>query len=177
MALTTIEVIDTAVKIGLGGLITIVGTFIVTRLNHDHEHKKERSKRFFDALEQSSNLIEETTHVALKYWALVIEWVRNRDDGMELAPHRKEELEKIKSDLFNEFKSLTVAESKLLLLGLTVPAAMLREYGDVLKEMRRKCYDGKKSLTEKEMDEVRETILSKRQALFVELSNAYKNGL
>lgn len=177
MAVTTIEVIDTAVKIGLGGVITIVGTFLVTRLSHKHEYKKERNRRFFDALEHSSTLIEETTHVALRYWALIIEWVRNTNDGMELAPHRKEELEKTKIDLFNEFKSLTVAESKLMLLGLTKSATMVREYGDLLKEMRRKCYDGNKSLSEAAMSDFRERILSKRQELFTELSNVFKKGL
>lgn len=171
--MTTIEVIDTAVKIGLGGLLTIIGTFFVTRLNHKHEYKKEKAKRYFDALEQTSALIEETTHVSLRYWALVNEWVYHG----ELAPQREEELENTKVNLFNEFKSLTVAESKLLLLGLEKQATLLREYGTHLGKMRSNYFVGKKGLTNNDMAEIRTIMLTKREELFKELSNAYKNGL
>lgn len=171
--MTTIEVIDTAVKIGLGGAITIIGTFLVTRLNHKHEYRKEKSKRYFDLLEQTSSLIEETTHVSLRYWALVNEWVYHG----ELSPHREDELERTKANLFNEFKSLTVAESKLLLLGLIKPATILREYGVHLSKMRSYYFVGKKGLTKDNMAEIRTTLLSKREELFKELSNAYQNGL
>jgi hypothetical protein len=174
---TTIEVIDTAVKIGLGGLITLVGTLVATKLNHSHERAKERNKRRFDALENVGFNVEEITHVALRYWALVIEWVRNKNQGMELTEKRKKELEKTKLDLFDQFKNLTVAESKLLLLDLQKPSKLIREYGEFLKEMRRHYYDGKESLTEDKMDSVREELLYKRQALFKSLSDSYNAGI
>lgn len=177
MPTTAIEVIDTAVKIGLGGAITVVGTLVITKLNHKHDHSKERAKRYFDALESVGENVEEITHTALRYWALVIEWVRNNKQGMGLSDRRQEELDKTKLDLFDRFKSLTVAESKLLLLGLDKPSALLREYGDFLKEMRRKYYDGKSSLTEEQMESARQELLAKRQALFSALSENYKNGL
>ena len=168
---------DTAVKIGLGSLLTLIGTLVVTKLNHNHDHAKERSKRYFDTLEKVGENIEEITHVSLRYWALVIEWVRNNDQGMTLTDKRKEELEKSKRDLFDQFKNLTVAESKLILLGLQEPSQLLRDYGEFLKEMRRKYYDGKQSLTEEQMELVRAKLLSKRLALFESLSAAYNENL
>ena len=176
-ATTTIEVIDTAVKIGLGGAITLLGTLLVTKLNHSHDHSKEKGKRHYDSLESVGADVEEITHVALRYWALIIEWVRNNSQGMDLTDKRKEELEKTKDDLFNSFKNLTVAESKLLLLGLDEPAKLLRSYGDFLKSMRRNCYYEKESLTVQHMNEARDELLNKRQALFSALSTAYKSGL
>ena len=170
--MTAIEVIDTAIKIGLGGLITITGTIFMTRLNHKHEFKKEKTKRFFDTLEQISSLIEETTHVSLRYWALVNEWVYHG----KLEQQREEELEKTKINLFNEFKSLTVAESKLLLLGLKEEASLLRDYGTHLGKMRSNYFVGKKDLTTNEMSEIRQIMLSKREELFKKLSSAYQNG-
>ncbi|WP_027710494.1 hypothetical protein [Zooshikella ganghwensis] len=109
MATTVIEVVDTAVKIGLGGLITLLGTILVTKLNHGHENSKDVRKRHFDALESVGSDIEEMTHVCLRYWALIIEWARNAAQDMDLTEKRKEELERTKEDLFNQFKSLTVA--------------------------------------------------------------------
>lgn len=170
--MTALEVIDTAIKIGLGGIITITGTIFMTRLNHKHEFKKEKTKRFFDSLEQISSLIEETTHVSLRYWALVNEWVYNG----KLEPQREEELKNTKIKLFNEFKSLTIAESKLLLLGLKEEASLLRDYGMHLGKMRSNYFIGKKDLTTIEMTNIRQTMLSKREELLKKLSYAYQNG-
>ncbi len=175
--LTAIEVIDTAVKIGLGGAITLIGTLLVTRLNHNHDHLKEKSKRHYDALESVGADVEEITHIALRYWALVIESVKNKSLGQDLLQKRKDELDKTKDDLFNAFKGLTVAESKLLLLGLRKQANLLREYGECLKSMRMKCYYDKASLTEQDMEKAREEILKSREQLFSSLSDAYKNKL
>lgn len=90
MEITELQVIDTAIKIGLGSLITLVGTFLVTWLNHRNERKKESRKRFYDSLESVSSNIEEVTHVSLRYWALIIEWVRNNAQDMDLTEKRYE---------------------------------------------------------------------------------------
>ncbi|EAX2647736.1 hypothetical protein I8L27_003544 [Salmonella enterica] len=174
---TWVEVVDTAVKIGLGGIITLTGTFIISRMNHKHEFNKDKSRRYYDCLEVVSEQIEDMTHVSLRYWALVIEWVRNNEQyGLGLTEKRQEELNKTKSDLFDQFKNLTVAESKLLLLGLTESSLFLRDYGDYLKEMRRNYYDGKPNIKESDMEEVRTTLLRKREDLFKSLSSDYKKG-
>ncbi len=177
MEISELQVIDTAIKIGLGSLITLVGTFLVTWLNHRNERKKESRKRFYDSLESVSSNIEEVTHVSLRYWALIIEWVRNNAQDMDLTEKRYEELERTKSELFDQFKNLTVAESKLMLLGLTNISSQVRDYGEFLKELRRKYYDGKQSLKESDMDDVREELLNKRKLIFEELAKSYKKGL
>jgi hypothetical protein len=173
---TPIEVVDTAIKIGLGGLITLLGSIAVVRLNHSNEERKERSRRFFDAIEEASTEIEETTHIALRYWALVIEWVRNQRLGMDLVESRRDELERSKKDLFDSFKKMSISEAKLMLFQCKAAASLAREYGEFLKHMRRHYYDGHKGLTEEQMNEVRQQLLAKREALFEELSEAYKRG-
>ncbi|WP_347333028.1 hypothetical protein [Marinimicrobium locisalis] len=177
MPATVIEVVDTAIKIGLGGIIGFVSTYTVTRLNHTHDANKERSKRHFDAIEQVAAHIEEFSHVALKYWALVVECVRVENDGKEWPKERAEQLNIVKAEYFSEAKNVTVAESKLLLLGLNAASEKLGNYTEFLKVLRRKYYVGKHGLTEEVMDNVREELLSLRQEFFNELSKAYKNGL
>lgn len=174
---TWVEVVDTAVKIGFGGIITLSGTFIISKMNHKHEFDKDKSRRYYDALESVSTQIEDMTHISLRYWALIIEWVRNKDQkGLDLTQERQEELKKTKLDLFDHFKNLTVAESKLLLLGLTETSLALRDYGEYLKGMRRNYYDGKAGINESEMEKVRTTLLYKREILFNALSRDYKKG-
>ncbi|MFN3770112.1 MAG: hypothetical protein ACK4TD_17215 [Ectopseudomonas guguanensis] len=174
---TAIEVIDTAIKIGLGGIIGFASTYVVTKLNHKHDSRKDITKRHYDALEQVAAHVEVFSHVALKYWALVAECVRVENDGREWPKERSEQLDLAKAEYFSEAKNITVAESKLLLLGLESSSVKLRKYTDFLKTLRRQYYIGKAGLTEKEMDEAREELLQLRQEFFAELSSAYKNGL
>ncbi|TLU61222.1 hypothetical protein FE810_15485 [Thalassotalea litorea] len=72
---------------------------------------------------------------------------------------------------------MTVAESKIMLLGLPEIATQLKEYGEFLAEFRRRFYDGKSSLTERDMDNVRIELLNKRKAIFDDLAQSYRKGV
>jgi threonine dehydratase len=48
---TTIDVIDSAVKIGLGALISGLATYLVAKSSHDKTIAKERAQRKRDMLE------------------------------------------------------------------------------------------------------------------------------
>jgi len=168
---TTLEIIDTAVKIGLGAAITGLGTYLVTRLNHKHDRIKERSKRYFDTLEKTAEQIEDITHTSLRYWALVTEWVRN---GNHLLDHRQKELTETQHELFNSFKNLTVAEAKLLLIGENKAANMVRQYGTFLKEFRANYHIRRKDMTVEQLEGESATLIEKRKLLFDELAVSYK---
>ena len=69
MALEWVEVADSAVKIGLGALITIVGGWITLKLTHRHEIRKEavaqrlrdidkKTDRYIDFLSSSQTLMQ-----------------------------------------------------------------------------------------------------------------------
>ena len=174
-AVTYLEVIDTAVKVGLGALISGVSTYWMAKSKNRDDLRRERLLRHHGLLEKSAEQIENFSHVAMRYWALIVEWVRNRDQKLDLAPHRNEELTKTKAELFDAFSDLTSAESKLLLLGHTEAQKFLRNYGDLAKRMRRHAYDGNKSLTEPQMDEYRAQLLEAREKLFNELSRIYRS--
>ena len=177
MPTTNLDVIDTGVKIGLGSTITLVGTYLVTWLNHKNDHKKDIRKRLYDSLEIITKDIDEMTHISLKYWAIIIELVRYRTKGEDLSGSRYKELETIKVELAELFKHLTIAESKLMLLGLNDIAKLVREYGEFLKSMRRTNWEGNDTLTEDGLEDVRLGLLNKREKLFAALSASYIKGL
>lgn len=54
-----LDIVDTAVKIGLGALISGLTTFIITRKNHSNELIKERREKKASALEFAIENIEE----------------------------------------------------------------------------------------------------------------------
>ncbi|PPD11977.1 hypothetical protein [Methylophilus sp.] len=132
-----LEVIDTAVKVGLGALISGLSTYFLTKSKSRDDLKRERLFRHHGLLEKSAEQIENFSHIFLRYWALLIEHVRNRKLDIHMTTQRKNELAKVKIDLFDAFSDLTSAESKLLLLGHTEAQKLLRDYGELAKRIRR----------------------------------------
>ena len=173
--MTYLEVIDTAVKVGLGALISGVSTYWMAKSKNRDDLTRERLFRHQGLLEKSAEQIENFSHVSMRYLALIVEWVRNRDQKLDLAPHRNEELTKTKAELFDAFSDLTSAESKLLLLGHGDAQKLLRDYGDLARRMRRHAYDGNKSITEAQMEDYRSQLLEAREKLFNELSRIYRS--
>jgi hypothetical protein len=173
--MTPLEVVDTAVKVGLGAAISGLSAYWMGKSKARDDLRRERLTRHHGLLEKSAEQIESFSHVILRYWALMIEWVRARDQGLTLQPHRAEELTKSKAELFNAFSDLTSAEAKLLLLGHTEAQKRLRVFGDLSKQIRREAYDGSKSLTEQKMEEFRTQLLAAREELFSEVSRVYRS--
>lgn len=156
---TTIEVIDTAVKVGLGAIISGCAAYWVARLNHVKEIEKDRLQRRRELLEGIAEQVEEFNQNALKYWAVLSDDTKRPD---------------VNTELLGSFKELTSAESKLLLLGEQNCQKLLREYGEYVKKFREDFYSKGEKVTEEQQKEIRKNILDKREALFNCLSAIYK---
>jgi hypothetical protein len=169
-----LDVIDTAVKVGLGALISGGSAYWMAKSKTRDDILRERLNRHHGLLEKSAEQIETFSHVVLRYWALIVEWVRYRDKNSVMPPDRAEELAKTKAELFSAFSDLTSAESKLLLLGHIEAQKLLRNFGELAKQVRRNAWEGNKSLTEVQMEEYRSQLLESREKLFNELSRIYR---
>lgn len=172
--MTWLEVVDSAVKIGLGALIAGGSTFLIGFYQHRRELEKERIKREFEMLKQVAEQVEAFTHVALTYWALIVEWGRVKRSGNDLAPAREAALDASITELFASYRELTSAESKLLLLGLKDAQSKARQYGDEVKALRREVHREAKPLTEEQAAARRSRLLNAREALFDELNRCYQ---
>ena len=172
--MTLLEILDTAVKVGLGALITACSAYWIAKANALSNRKADRQTRHHDLLEQSAEQIESFSHTMLRYWALITEQVRNREKALDLAPHRRQELDRTKAELFNSFSELTSAESKLLLLGHKECQSHLRSFGDCSREIRRRAFDGNQDLNTEDMESMRDNFLQERASLFDALATAYK---
>ena len=67
--MTRLEVVDSAIKIGLGAIIGLVSSIAVSLLTASHERKKEVRRRRLDALEKSAVDFESQTSVFLKLFS------------------------------------------------------------------------------------------------------------
>lgn len=169
-----IDVLDTAVKIGLGALISGISTYWITRQKDKSDSVKEYERRHRTILEQVAEETEQVNHVYLKYWALVVEWLRYTKEGNPWPEGRKEELEKTKTELFHAFKSLTSAEAKLLLVNEKEAYEALRAFGEAVVSFRRTHYMGHKAMSEDEIATDKNKIKQLREELFEIISDSYQ---
>lgn len=172
---TALEIIDSAVKIGLGALIASVSAYYLAMSQHSRELQKEKIRREFDLLKQISEQVEQFTHTALKYWALIGEWARSERIGATLPEARTSLLLSVTDELFASFKEMTYAEATLSLLGYKKAQALARAYGEIVRDFRSTANRLVGPLTEEQSQEWRGRILHARENLFDELGVCYRN--
>jgi hypothetical protein len=171
--ITPIDVLDTAIKIGLGALISGLAAYWVAKLNHDREREKLRAQRRRELLEAVAEQVEVFSQAVLHHWAFVINWVTFTPPNEQMSDETRNELRKIQSELSAAFKEITSAEAKLLLLGEVPCQKLLRAYGEEVTIYRIESVS-KRVFTEESLREGREKMMEKREAFFTELSNAYR---
>lgn len=172
--ITMLEIIDTAVKVGLGALISGIATYFVSMAQQKGTTEQERRKRLAEILQEIAEQIENVNHVYLKYCALTTEALRCQRDGVIWVESRKNEREQVKGELFNVFKELTNAEAKAMLINETNISELIREYGEKVTEFRRLVVLNDNPITDDEIEKLKTDILNIRKSIFKTLSDAYK---
>ena len=117
------QLIDTSIKVGIGILIA---TLFATLLFYKRVPKTLKAEeRRLGLLESISADVGNVSHTFSKYSALVVESFRF---GQRWPVARKQELDIVSETLADEFKKLSDAESKLLMLGEKALEKNLRLY-------------------------------------------------
>jgi hypothetical protein len=170
---TPIEIIDTAIKIGLGALISGAAAFLIARLNHSKEMEKSRANRRRELLEEIAERTEKFNSATVRYWAITDERVQCEARNEPLPALRQEEWKTADELLNNSFEEATNAEAKLLLLGEEECQTLLREY---VGEISAFSYESflPRSVSKSRVDEFKATFLRQRKAFFAGLSAIYK---
>jgi len=78
-----LDIVDTAVKIELGALISGVTTYYVTTLNHNNDSKKEILKRKSEMLESIAGEVETFSNAVMEYWAYLVEFTRHKESKIK----------------------------------------------------------------------------------------------
>jgi len=172
---TLIEIADTAIKIGLGALITGLSAYLLARHNNTKSLEKEYLLKHRLMLEQVTLDTEEMTHALLKYWSFILEWSRNKENGIKNTPEKSEKISEYRSEVFHLFKGLTNSEGRLLLLGCKEQQIKLREYGEKISEFYRYASRNNDDLESETLETWRVKLLGSRENLYELLNKAYKN--
>ena len=170
--MTWLEVIDSAVKIGLGALIAGVSALVLAKAQHRNTLAKDRAEREFQLLKEIAEKVERFTHAALKYWALSADWHR----ALRKDPEAKKsaQLRAAQDELFDRFNDVTNAEATLLLLGQEDAQAQLRTYGDYVVSFRKTVSNSADPLSDEAINDYRTYFLRARSSLFKQLHSVYQ---
>lgn len=170
--MTWIEVVDSAVKIGLGALIAGTIAFLLSSTQHRNELKRAKVEREFEMLKEVAEKVEIFNHISLKFWSLSSDWRRQLSLNSSAIP--SDSLLNVQSELFDSFSELTKAESLLMLFGYNSAQTSLRAYGETVKSFKKRVASVDIPFDENDINNYRESIIKKRSELFVLLNNIYK---
>jgi gas vesicle protein len=129
-----IQLYNDIVKVGfpvlgafLGGLIGALSTFIITKLNHGNENRKEAIKKRHELVLQAATNITEFEHLIGTYATAVSNHIRKLDGSIDM--------DAAKRALVNNNQSLRKARMTLKVLGLTKSEELLEEYIEYTREV------------------------------------------
>ncbi len=172
--MTLLEVVDSAIKIGLGALIAGMSALLLSKSQHRRDLDRARIDREFEILKDVAEQTERFTQAALKHWALATDAHRLRRQGKPLSDRKLANLADSGDTLFSIFHELTSSESKLLLLGKKDAQRALRTYGEMVTAFRRSAMSDATTMSDAEIDTWRENILKTRATLLDELHACYQ---
>ncbi len=162
------QLLDTSIKVGVGALIASL--FAIILMNKRQPKPVKAEQRRLDILESISGDVGHVSHIFAKYSALVVESIRF---GNRWPANRKEELDAVSQKLVDEFKKLSDAESKLLMLGEKTLEKNLRLYGSKVAHFRRQVYVGRTDISEDDILAMKRDINNLREQFYDFLSKKY----
>ena len=106
-----LEIVDTAVKIGLGALITGSATYIITKLNHDKDLEKQTIRRRRELLEQIATNVEHFTNSYRRYFLVSLEVIHRIQIGENCPSAMHEDYESKKKEVIEATDGLSLAQA------------------------------------------------------------------
>ena len=167
--MTSLEILDTAIKIGLGALITAIATYINQKSNQKAILNKEHIDSNRKVITQMSLDIEDITHSLLKLWSI---FDFNTKDSNYIQKEVIDKLGNLREDIFRETKLLTKNECILLLYNHLDQQQKLREFGDLAVNFYQYTLFKKGNISAQTTKFYREEILRLRSELYKSLSKA-----
>ena len=124
-----IEILDTAIKIGLGAAITGLTTYLVTRRTHLHEVRKIRLQETTQLLRECMGKIESATTRINEVNHIIYGRRRALTEG-QVA-----DVQDCRQEFSSAFSEVKDARSICILLGLKQAAALFAEYAQKVDEL------------------------------------------
>lgn len=173
-ALTWIDVVDTAVKIGLSGVIAAVGGYLLAKRSQKHEFAKEYFRRRQDVIERVSAEFS-TVHMAffnicIDYSSLV-DFIHTR---MPVADATRDRYYKYIREIGDNLRQMHVLEGQLLVAGAEDATNAMRQYRLHATDINDMLKLEEPTKTREEVQAATEELGRRRDTFFHSLSRTFK---
>lgn len=172
---TIVDVVDSAVKIGLGAAISGLATYVTMSAKSSQEIHRETIRRDREIIEEAAEQTERFTNVTLRLWGVAVDRLRYKEQGREISDDFENKTRAASSEILAAVTSLSSAEAKLLLLGHKESQILLREYGEFSIRFVRTNWMKVPDMDSEKLELKKQEILEMRRTLFESLSNDYRN--
>ncbi|MCV2886248.1 hypothetical protein OE749_16260 [Aestuariibacter sp. AA17] len=176
MALTKeeFELIDTAIKVGLGAGITGVFTYLIARSTTKRELEKQYATKQQEFLENVSLDIEAFHHALLTYHSRITERVNVLSEGKSFSEKRENAITEARDEMYSLAKGLSSAEARLLLMGSHEAQQLVRKYGESGTEFYSYASRNNTEMTKDELNTKKELCVERRMQIYNVLHSELK---
>jgi len=171
--MTPIDVLDSAVKIGLGAVISAFVTYWLARANHYRTIEKEFNNRKREMLESVAEQVAVFDQFALRYWQTVANWLQDAPPGEPMSAAKLEEIKKLEDEVSDGYGRLRLAMAKLELYDELESKRLLVDYGNNAKTYPISEITNRK-VSKEHLQKYRMEFKQRREELFAELAAACK---
>jgi hypothetical protein len=167
-----LEIADTAIKIGLGALISTGGTWLLAKVNHKSEKDKRRFERRLTKMEQAADEFD-TYYDALARLVARLEGVRRTDGTGQLTASARDFAKEMDANLVAKRASLTKVICTLELLNMTATSKMAAEIQDIEFQTRNVAFFDRRVPEHGEIEAWKRKMSEIRQRFYSSLSGHY----
>jgi len=157
--MNVLDIVDSAIKIGLGGLIGWASSYTVSKLKYDKEREKYLLDKRLGVYESSVDELEiylDKLSRVFSYIGGIQKSSQTNSDSIRLKENELEALRKRNAELVESWSSRRKALTRLKLLGANELDDLLHELKKIEKEFRSTVVFGTTSVSSKEIDKLRE---------------------
>lgn len=166
------DLIDAVIKMLLGASFGALAVFFSMK-DKLKQQQQAGSLRRIGMLEQVAQHVGKVSHVFSKYSTLVTEIGPNAD---RMSTKQERELEELSNQLVDVYEEVTIAESKLLLLGEKRLEAAMKLYTAKMALFRKQIYPGRYTKAD-DAKNIRKEISDMREQFYDILSERYDQKL
>lgn len=171
-----LDIIDTAVKIGLGAIISGVATYVITHKSHSHEKEKQLTEKKISVLEFSVENIEPYIHALQSYLSRIDGMLKHGYVAGSISNEIREEshLLEVDTDLLLTREKAFIATSRLRLIGMTEVVDTLDELIEFESALRKLIIFEKELPTEDVYKDIVRIFTDSSQKFYESINRAFE---
>jgi hypothetical protein len=174
--MTRLEVIDTAVKIGLGAFVAASSGYLVARLGYRRDAQKVYIAAKRCHLDKVIALLNDFHKTYPPVRSAMAHHLRRMKNGEEDSGEQKAEFEARRATLAEAFLSFTDAEGYILAMGAPNVNDALTKYIDVIDTFRADARFDNSSFTLAELEKRQALMREARTSLLLAIAEEYKKS-